>query len=61
MLDPTGTVLSEEDVRRLRHPAVGGVILFARNFESAEQLSALTADIHALREPALLIGVLAGI
>jgi beta-N-acetylhexosaminidase len=57
MLDPTGTVLSEEDVRRLRHPAVGGVILFARNFESAEQLSALTADIHALREPALLIGV----
>jgi len=57
MLDPTGTALSEEDVRRLRHPAVGGVILFARNFETPEQLNALTADIHALREPALLIGV----
>jgi beta-N-acetylhexosaminidase len=57
MLDPPGTVLSEEDVRRLRHPAVGGVILFARNFAGAEQLNALTADIHALREPALLIGV----
>jgi len=57
MLDPVGTTLSDEDVRRLRHPAVGGVILFARNYESPEQLAALTDDIHALREPALLIGV----
>ncbi len=57
MLDPVGTTLSDEDVRRLRHPAVGGVILFARNYESPEQLAALTDDIHALREPALLVGV----
>ncbi len=57
MLDPVGTTLSDEDVRRLRHPAVGGVILFARNYESPEQLAALTDDIRALREPALLIGV----
>ena len=57
MLDPSGLVLTEDDVRRLRHPAVGGVILFARNFESPEQLQALTADISALREPQLLIGV----
>jgi beta-N-acetylhexosaminidase len=57
MLDPVGTTLSDEDVRRLRHPAVGGVILFARNYESPEQLVALTDDIRALREPALLIGV----
>jgi len=57
MLDPTGPVLTDEDLRRLRHPAVGGAILFARNFESAEQLAALTGDIRALREPALLIGV----
>lgn len=57
MIDPAGTALTEDDVRRLRHPAVGGVILFAHNFESPAQLQALTQDIHALREPPLLIGV----
>ncbi|MEO8716698.1 MAG: beta-N-acetylhexosaminidase [Burkholderiales bacterium] len=57
VLDPTGLVLTDDDVRRLRHPAVGGVILFARNFESPAQLQALTRDIRALREPQLLIGV----
>jgi beta-N-acetylhexosaminidase len=34
---------------------VGGVILFSRNYESPQQLSALTASIAALRQPALLI------
>lgn len=57
MLDLAGTVLDAEDRELLRHPAVGGVILFARNYESPEQLAALTAAIHAVREPALLIGV----
>jgi beta-N-acetylhexosaminidase len=57
VVDPSGPVLTEDDVKRLRHPAVGGVILFARNFESPEQLQALTQDIRALREPQLLIGV----
>ena len=57
VIDPAGTVLTEDDVRRLRHPAVGGVILFAHNFESPAQLQALTQDIRALREPQLLIGV----
>jgi beta-N-acetylhexosaminidase len=57
MLDPLGPALSEEDRRRMAHPACGGVILFARNFENAAQLRALTEEIHALREPPLLIGV----
>jgi beta-N-acetylhexosaminidase len=57
VIDPAGAVLTEDDVRRLRHPAVGGVILFTRNFESPAQLQALTQDIRALREPQLLIGV----
>ncbi|MGH8688015.1 MAG: beta-N-acetylhexosaminidase [Burkholderiales bacterium] len=57
MLDPSGTALTEDDVRRLRHPAVGGAILFARNFETPEQLQALAEDIHALRDPPLLLGV----
>jgi beta-N-acetylhexosaminidase len=57
VVDPAGPVLTEDDLRRLRHPAVGGVILFARNFESPAQLRALTQDIRDLREPQLLIGV----
>lgn len=57
MLDLAGTALTAEDRDLLRHPAVGGVILFARNYESPAQLVELTAAIHALREPRLLIGV----
>jgi beta-N-acetylhexosaminidase len=57
MLDVAGTALDAEDRELLRHPGVGGVILFARNFVSPSQLSELTAEIHALREPHLLIGV----
>ena len=39
------------------HPLVGGVILFARNYADRRQLAALTAQIHALRAPSLLISV----
>ncbi|HJS36961.1 MAG TPA: beta-N-acetylhexosaminidase [Burkholderiales bacterium] len=57
MLDPSGPALTDDDRRRLRHPAAGGVILFARNYENSAQLQALIEEIHALREPQLLIGV----
>jgi beta-N-acetylhexosaminidase len=57
MLDVAGTVLTAEDEARLRHPLVGGVILFARNFQSTHQLVELTASIHAVRTPPLLIAV----
>lgn len=57
MLDVLGKTLTAEDEKRLRHPMVGGVILFARNYESPSQLAALTASIHALRTPPLLIAV----
>jgi len=57
MLDVAGTVLTEEDAARLRHPLVGGVILFARNYASTRQLTELTSSIHALRSPPLLIAV----
>ncbi|MBD5805326.1 Beta-hexosaminidase [Azoarcus sp. Aa7] len=57
MLDVAGTVLTDEERERLCDPLVGGVILFARNFTGSEQLSALTAEIHALRDPALVIAV----
>jgi len=57
MLDVLGKTLTPEDEARLSHPLVGGVILFARNFESPGQLCELTAAIHALRSPPLLIAV----
>ncbi|MGA0116379.1 MAG: beta-N-acetylhexosaminidase [Burkholderiales bacterium] len=57
MLDVVGTELTSEDRRRLLHPLVGGVILFSRNFESCSQLKALTAAIHGLRSPELIIAV----
>lgn len=57
MLDVAGTSLTEEDEARLRHPMVGGVILFRRNYESPAQLSTLTTAIRAVRTPPLLIAV----
>lgn len=57
MLDVAGTELSDADRRRLSHPLVGGVILFARNYRDPVQLAALTAEIHALKSAPLLIGV----
>ena len=57
MLDVATLELTTEDRERLSHPAVGGVILFARNYISPAQLKSLTAAIHALREPQLLIAV----
>jgi beta-N-acetylhexosaminidase len=53
VVDVLGTVLTDEDRERIRHPAAGAVILFARNYENPEQLAALTADIERQREPAL--------
>ncbi len=57
MLDIEGTQLTADDRIKLRHPLVGGVILFTRNFSSFMQLKELTAEIHALRTPPLLIAV----
>ena len=56
VIDIAGTRLTAEDRRRLAHPLVGGLILFARNWESREQLTVLTAEMHRLR-PDLLIAV----
>lgn len=57
MLDLAGLHVTAEDLEILRHPLVGGVILFSRNFESPTQLAELTNEIHQARHPELLIAV----
>lgn len=57
MVDVGGPRLTAEDREVLRHPLVGGVILFAPNYVDAEQLHALCAELAALRRPRLLVAV----
>ena len=52
-----GPALTAADRERLAHPLVGMVILFSANYESPAQLLRLCTDIHALRNPPLLIAV----
>ena len=57
MLDIDGLGLTPADRDLLREPAVGGVILFSRNFDTVDTLIDLVADIRALRSPPLLVAV----
>ena len=57
MLDIEGRQLTPADRALLKEPAVGGVILFSRNYESPSQLAALVDSIRALQSPPLLIAV----
>lgn len=57
MIDISGPQLTQKDRERLAHPHVAGVILFARHYESPQQLEALCHEIHEIRHPKLLIGV----
>jgi beta-N-acetylhexosaminidase len=57
MLDLVGPSILPEERDMLAHPLVGGVVLFARNYADPEQLLELTRDIHAVRNPPLLIAV----
>ena len=54
IIDVAGLRLNQQDRRRLSHPLTGGLILFARNWESREQLGALCAEIKALRADLLI-------
>lgn len=56
MLDLEGTALLDYEAQRLQHPAVGGVILFARNIVQPEQVRELIASIRAVR-PDLILAV----
>jgi beta-N-acetylhexosaminidase len=57
MIDLAGTEISAEERALLRHPLVGGVILFTRNYVDPDQLTALVSAIHAERSPPLIVAV----
>ena len=54
MIDIATTSLGKRDRQRLRHPLVGGLILFSRNWESRAQLTALCKSIKAVRADLLI-------
>lgn len=56
LIDVAGTELTPADRRRLANPHVGGVIHFTRNWQDRAQMTALNAEIKAIR-PDLLICV----
>jgi beta-N-acetylhexosaminidase len=57
MVDVAGLELTAEDTEILKHPLVGGVILFTRNYRDPDQLATLVASVHKVRSPALLVAV----
>ena len=56
IIDVSGLKLTAVDRRRLKHPLVGGIILFARNWRDRAQLIALCSGVKKVR-PDLLICV----
>ena len=50
-----GTDLDPSDRAQLLHPAVGGVVLFTRNFNDRAQLERLVERIRDIRDPRLLV------
>ncbi len=54
MLDVAGLTLSDADRKRLKHPLVGGLTLFGRNWDNREQLTRLCADIKQIRADLLI-------
>ena len=56
IIDVAGLALTKTDRERLKHPLVGGMILFARNWQDRGQLTRLCGEIKSVR-PDLLICV----
>ena len=54
IIDIAGLTLTRTDRQRLKHPLVGGIILFARNWQDRTQLSALCSEIKRIRQDLLI-------
>ncbi len=54
IIDVAGLTLTKTDRQRVKHPLVGGMILFARNWHSREQLTALCREIKSVRADLLI-------
>jgi len=54
LLDIAGTELNADDRRRLAHPLTAGLILFSRNWQSRAQITALCAQVKAIRADLLI-------
>ena len=57
MIDLKGLQVDAEEKAWLSHPAVGGVILFTRNYQDKQQLQALLEELHEIKKPRLLVAV----
>jgi beta-N-acetylhexosaminidase len=54
IIDVAGLSLSKIDRQRLKHPLVGGIILFARNWQDRAQLTQLCLQIKKVRRDLLI-------
>lgn len=57
MIDVEGLALQDEEIKRIMHPMVGGLILFTRNYKDTVQLKTLTETIRKIRGHDFLIAV----
>lgn len=57
MIDVEGLTLQDEEIKRIMHPMVGGLILFTRNYKDTVQLKTLTDAIRKIRGHDFLIAV----
>jgi len=57
MIDLEGTTLNPKERALLQHPAVGGVILFTRNYIDKASLKALVVEIRTVANKPILIAV----
>lgn len=55
LVDVEGTALTPADRQLLADPAVGGAIVFTRNYANPQQLAALTADMRAARSNLVIV------
>ncbi|MEJ2680974.1 MAG: beta-N-acetylhexosaminidase [Gammaproteobacteria bacterium] len=54
IIDVAGLTLDDSEAKLVSDPMVAGVIFFARNYESPEQIQALIAQLRSIREDIIL-------